>query len=235
MEPEARAQVRLIIEDADDLAGKAISDGLASLFADHASKGLLQSGGTVKAGVRILEEEGSKFVSGLIDQVATVAKDLEAFAMIREAFERFLSQQRERLEKIISMAAGNQSQVPSSIRIAAGDLWRGSKERLSRQVELHRFAFTVPSKPTFIRIAEEGAASRPPTSQNKGGKPLAAHWDEMWADIAIMLWEGDLKPETQADIQRAMFEWFSSRGIDVGETAVRNRARQLWLKYETAR
>ncbi len=35
-------------------------------------------------------------------------------------------------------------------------------------------------------------------------KPLAAHWDEMWAAVAVMLYTGDLQPRTQADIERAM-------------------------------
>lgn len=232
MEPDARAQVRLIIDDTMDLSGRAIADRLDTLFADHAARGCLQSGATAKAGVRVLEEEGAIFVSKLVDQVAAVAKDVEAFAMIREAFDRFLSCQSDHLEKIVSMATGNRVQKFDSVRIAAGDLWDESKGRLDRQVELHRFAFTVPSKLSPLKAVEVATPSM--TTRNKGGKPLAAHWDEMWADIAIQLWEGDLKPETQADIQRAMFDWFNSREIDVGETAIRTRARQLWLRYEAA-
>ena len=70
---------------------------------------------------------------------------------------------------------------------------------------------------------------------NRGGKPLAKHWDEVWAQIAFQLWNGDLQPETQADIKRAMFAWFNAREIEVGDTAITQRARQLWRLLEPHR
>ncbi len=73
------------------------------------------------------------------------------------------------------------------------------------------------------------------SAPNRGGKPLAAHWDELWSSIAVQLWNGDLQPKTQADIKRAMLEWFTAKEIDVGETAVTDRARQLWLKIEATK
>lgn len=54
----------------------------------------------------------------------------------------------------------------------------------------------------------------------------------MWADIAIKLWTGDLVPKRQADISEAMFAWFNGKEINVGQTAVTERARALWLKIE---
>jgi hypothetical protein len=43
-----------------------------------------------------------------------------------------------------------------------------------------------------------------------------------------MLYTGDLKPKTQADIERAMKEWLCAHDFDAGDTAVRSRARKLW-------
>ncbi len=56
----------------------------------------------------------------------------------------------------------------------------------------------------------------------------------MWADIAVKLWLGELQPKTQADVKRAMFAWFNENEIVVGDTAVTQRARQLWQKIQNA-
>jgi hypothetical protein len=50
----------------------------------------------------------------------------------------------------------------------------------------------------------------------------------MWATIAVLLWDGKLLPKKQGDIKEAMLAWFTEKGIDVGDTAVTDRARQLW-------
>ena len=69
---------------------------------------------------------------------------------------------------------------------------------------------------------------------HSGGRPLAKHWDEMWAAIAVKLYLGDLKPQTQAEIERAMKDWFAAHDIDVGDTPVRDRARTLWCALQQA-
>jgi hypothetical protein len=48
----------------------------------------------------------------------------------------------------------------------------------------------------------------------------------------VMLYTGDLHPQTQADIERTMKDWLAGHDLDVGDTAVRDRARQLWLKLQ---
>ncbi|MEM6827114.1 MAG: hypothetical protein AAF553_04150 [Pseudomonadota bacterium] len=55
----------------------------------------------------------------------------------------------------------------------------------------------------------------------------------MWAYIAVQLWAGDLKPKKQADVKKAMFEWLSANEIEVGDTAVTQRARQLWQAMQS--
>lgn len=56
----------------------------------------------------------------------------------------------------------------------------------------------------------------------------------MWADIAVQLYVGDLQPKSQKQIKDAMFAWFNANSIDAGDTAVTERARQLWQKIEAA-
>ncbi len=67
-----------------------------------------------------------------------------------------------------------------------------------------------------------------PSKQGSGGRPPKQFWDQLWASIAAQLYNGDLNPKRQADIERAMHDWLVSNDKKAGETAVRSRAKQLW-------
>jgi hypothetical protein len=61
-----------------------------------------------------------------------------------------------------------------------------------------------------------------------GGRPPAAFWDDLWTEICRSLYLGDLKPERQADIERAMLAFVEERGFGGGVSTIRPRARKLW-------
>ncbi|WP_316161350.1 MULTISPECIES: hypothetical protein [unclassified Bradyrhizobium] len=61
-----------------------------------------------------------------------------------------------------------------------------------------------------------------------GGRPPAEWWDDLWVEICRQLYEGDLKPEKQADIEQAMLTWLTAKGHNANESTVRPRARKLW-------
>lgn len=233
MDQPARAQVRLILENLDDLARKTVMDRLRALYADHSARGLLRSGATVKAAVRAMEEEAGRLAEGAVDQVAAVAKDMEAFAMIEamvQGFDTFLLVQ---LDDVIAKATGKMVAAASdSVSRAAQSLYNEAQRRWTRLLGVHRFTFTE-----IFRLADRPIVAPNPTisTKNKGGKPLAAHWDAMWAEIAFQLWNGDLQPTKQADISKAMFAWLTAKEIDAGQTAVTDRARAIWQKIEAKR
>lgn len=104
-------------------------------------------------------------------------------------------------------------------------------KRLRRQLELQRFTFVVPYRPSTVELDERKSVPEKP----KGGKPLAAHWDDMWAAMALALYSGDLEPETQADIERAMAEWLAVRNLDAAESTIRGRAQKLWRELRKFR
>ncbi len=233
---EQRKQIRLILDNADDLARKAVRDRLKAIYADHAAKGMLQSGGTVKVAVRAVEEEAHRLIVGSLDQVAPVAKDVEAYAMIRLTFDGFLSFLNAELDGIAKMAVGGAASLARfrNAAVSAHSLLADAQTRLNRQLELHRFVFIESAPKAIMPTVAQSLSETLPATKNRGGKPLARHWDDMWSTIAVQLYIGDLEPKTQADISRAMMGWFIDHGIEIGETAIRDRARQLWLKYEAA-
>lgn len=64
--------------------------------------------------------------------------------------------------------------------------------------------------------------------QSTGGRPPKPFWDPLWASVAAQLYNGDLKPKRQADIERAMLDWLDANDHDAGETVVRTKAKLLW-------
>lgn len=135
------------------------------------------------------------------------------------------------VEDAVKLAAGTTARNDSVVK-AADRLFTEMKGRITRELEIHRFTFTRPSKGSLQSYGQLRPPSMPVAAEaqrvNSGGKPLAKHWDAMWAAIAVKLWSGELKPTKQADLKAAMFEWFNNAGIAIGDTAVTSRARQLW-------
>ena len=46
----------------------------------------------------------------------------------------------------------------------------------------------------------------------------------IWASI----YRGDLKPQRQADVERAIKDWTVAQGHDLGDTSAREKARKIW-------
>ncbi len=139
--------------------------------------------------------------------------------MMQQTFENFL--------RFISTEVQDAAQKAGSVPQAATKLFEETRTHLLRQLEIQRFTFIVP-QPSSIPPATTVPPPFTAQLKNRGGKPLADHWDRMWAAVAVMLYSGDLKPKTQADIERAMKDWLFANDFDVGDTAVRARARKLW-------
>jgi hypothetical protein len=86
-----------------------------------------------------------------------------------------------------------------------------------------RAASAAPTKP---------AEAAKPTEPHKGGRPRKDFWDDFWIEICGQIYEGDLKPKSQADLERAMFEWVENRGHEVGETTIKAAARKLFKAWK---
>lgn len=219
-----RARISLIITHEVDLARRAYTHKRSSIYAEHSAAGRLQSGSTVKAVVAVMRETLVGQVALLDGKVRPIARDIDAFSLLTGAVNELSSIFLSELSGVVRMATGGKDE--GSVENAAAELY--SQAESDARNELAILAFEYGQKP--LKSRESSAL---PAPANKGGKPLAAHWDAMWADIAVRLWEGDLKPSKQKDISDAMFAWLSEKEIDAGQTAVTERARALWLKIES--
>ena len=207
------------------------------MHADHSARGRLHSGATVRSALRIAEDVASDYVKTIVATVADISQDSEAFGMILTDVTILLRDLQVGVDQAAKFATGRgegTNDFPSVSR-ETNRLFLELQQRTLRLLEIHRFSFTRPSPARRVELRSP-ALSQPEAqlTKNKGGKPLAAHWDGMWAEIAVQLWTGDLKPQSQADIKRVMLSWFDENGIEIGDTAVTERARQLWRKMEIA-
>jgi hypothetical protein len=75
------------------------------------------------------------------------------------------------------------------------------------------------------------AEPEPRPTSNRGGRPAKGFWDDFWIDICRQIYEGDLKPKRQADLERAMHEWVTNHGHDVGETTIKAAAKKLFAAW----
>ena len=239
MDTHERNQVRLILEHLTLETLRKTELAQKAMHAEHSAKGLLQSGGTIRLAVDIVEEQAAKFVETAVDQTAAVAQDLDAFNVIAASLTAMFRGFEANLHNAVRLATVRDSELSQSVADAGDKLFSDMRNRVFRQLEIHRFSFTKPSKGDLaakgIGIAVPAAISQPISGKrNPGGKPLAAHWDAMWAAIAVKLWSGELQPKSQADVKNAMLHWFNEAELDIGDTAVTQRARQLWQAMQDA-
>lgn len=233
MDATARAQVRQALEAVEGTARKAVLEGKSALYSEYSPLGLFHASILVKGAVRLFETKMEALIVALTDDVSAISKDIEAFAMIADCltrFDRFLVTE---LDEIILKASGGKK-TDGSVQRTAKAKFVEAQARWRRQLEIHRFSFV--GMPVSRPLELTGASTAAPyATKNRGGKPLAAHWDAMWADIAFQLWNGDLQPTKQADITTAMFASLNAMEVDAGQTAVTERARAIWQRIEATR
>ena len=86
----------------------------------------------------------------------------------------------------------------------------------------------APKKPT----AESNPVPEPTKKSNKGGRPPKEWWDDFWIEICRQIYDNELKPKSQADLERAMLDWVTNNGHDVGETVIKSAAKKLFWAWK---
>jgi hypothetical protein len=93
----------------------------------------------------------------------------------------------------------------------------------------------LPTNRVLVVEPLDGSASPHSTRRGVGGRPPKP-WPSVMAHVAGLIHRGTLKPKLQADIERAMMEWFEDQGESIGEATVREPSSLLWkamLRPET--
>jgi hypothetical protein len=225
----------LIIGRDFDLAFRNLQNDIKSMLATNSAKGLLRSGATIKQVCQAIEERYMALVRQTTANVAMVRRSPETFGMIEAAFAEALPLLEQEVRKVAQLASGRgRAAADVSILNAALKIFEQFKSDLTTELNIKRYDFadSAPEASKPPEVSPPPPTPVPPLLKNVGGKPLAKHWDEMWAAIAVQLWHGDLKPQSQADVKSAMLDWFNNNSIDIGDTAVTERARRLWMAMQ---
>lgn len=84
-------------------------------------------------------------------------------------------------------------------------------------------------------LPEERAASSVPTDKvNKGGRNPTYDWERAIAAL-IFQWadKGDWQPLKQADVVKALAEWFAEQGATPSDSLLKQRAQWLFREFES--
>lgn len=74
-----------------------------------------------------------------------------------------------------------------------------------------------------------------PTSKpmtNKGGRPPAADWELAALEIAGRYYRGDFKPQTIADVGRALAGWLGDQDLHLSDSIVRTHAKRIFEAFQ---
>lgn len=234
-----RSQIRLILEHLCSETLRKTGQTQKALYAKHSARGVLGSGATVKRTIENIETMAGELVEQAVDQVAAVAQDTDAFTVIVSNVTAIFRGFEPHVTEAVRLATRGGGSGFESVKSAGDNLFVEMRTRIFKQLEIHRFSFTKPSAGDLAALRVRPVEAIPPPAiitpkRNPGGKPLAEHWDKMWAAIAVTLWTGALRPKSQADVKAAMFDWFNKAELEVGDTALTQRARQLWQAMQDA-
>lgn len=225
MNERQREQIGRIIVHSTATASAALGLGLIGVQSKFALAGRSGSGAEMVAASEEVARGADCLLNQLVSKIAPVCRTPDAFEEIETAIGRWLRSASDELREYSRKVRSTQLQGHSlSQEIGDRELAK-LDEVIQRRLEIERFDFEpVASLP--MQLA-------PPRIPKKGGRPPAEFWDDMWAAIAVMLYDGSLKPKSQADVARAMTDWIEGKGFSSADSSVKARARRLWDKIDS--
>lgn len=226
MDERQKLQIGLIVAHQSRQLRAIVITRMDTLKSDHAARGILQSGMTIKAAAQIVSDAVERLYGELLAEVEGICRDLEAFDLVSDAVRNAIDTGEELFWPVVKLATGKPERpIDPSVERAAGELIANLKNDVEARLGIARFDFDAPMSPG-PNVAGKQDETSPGTS--KGGRPPAEFWDDLWSAIAIDLYTGVLVPKSQADIERAMNDWISVKNQSCANSTVRKRARKLW-------
>jgi hypothetical protein len=228
MNDRERAQLQLIAEHGIATSNRALEERINAILASHSAKGRLHSGATIIVSVKAMHAAADELLSDLVVKAKAIAADQDAFRLISATMKEFMDHcAAVRLPPVVEIAQGRSvSARNDSIDRAANEKLGEVRKDIAAKLAILAFDFGDAPEPSIAIPAQPPAAAEQPAK--KGGRPPAEFWDDMWAAMAFALYNGDLAPKSQADVERAMADWIEHHGHSAVTSTVRARARRLW-------
>ena len=233
MNDREREHIGKIVMHSQVTHERALGERINQVLAARSAKGALQSGATVKVCIKAMHDVADELLADIVPRVRAVEESKEAFELLANGVNGYLDHcANAQLPPVVKMVSGRGRDTPDpGIANAADRLFDDVRADIEAKLEILAFEFDKPIEPLTPQIETQSVASESPAN-NKGGRPPASFWDDMWAAIAAALYAGDLAPKTQADIEKAMADWIEINGHSAGDSTIRGRARRLWDQIE---
>jgi hypothetical protein len=218
-----REQKQIIaILDREEEAAKRRYEGLFDQTLTHFGKsGMAGSSRMLDVSIKHMSDVLRRAITDMATYAGAVNCSVEAAKLVSEAIGRLIEHLSGRVPEAMLASRTNPARPLEGAR--AQTLFQTVRNEAERDLQIALFSFTGGSI-----CASEQAAVAPKEPSAKTGRPLAKHWDSVWAITAAALYNGDLQPQNQADLERFMAQWLSDQGVETAPSTVRTRARALW-------
>ena len=225
MDTRKRKQLDMIAEYELALALREMDERLKAIFAYYSSRGTLRSAMTLNQSVEAIAKIADALLAELSAKLKAVATDPGAFQILFDTVQKLLHTSLEQqLPQVTLMASGGgQNRRDANIELSAQGLFARIQQDIDAKLAIAEFDFDSKLASPIVQQPDENTNAR-----KKGGRPPAEFWDNMWAAIAVKLFDGSLQPKTQADVEHAMADWITLNGYTAADSTVRGRARRLW-------
>lgn len=225
-----RQQIALIAKHELEVVERILDGRMTKFFGDHSLVGRLQSGANIKVSVDAMREIAERFLIDFASQTKVIALGQDAYSEFTVAVNACLKLCEAQLAIVVATASGHRpSNLKQGIVRVAADLFAQMRADIQSKLAIMAYEFDI--KPDVHAAPTITGPVDIPVK--KGGRPPAEFWDDMWAEIAVALYKGDLAPKSQADVERAMIERIEALGHSAAESTVRARARRLWDRLLT--
>ncbi len=251
-------RVRDALQEQHDLARRNLRHYLNGIYLKHAEQGDFKSGAIMNFCVDVFEEHAENLIESLVQTWERLAPSPENYALVTESAHEFLSLLDDELGAValrVEREAENAQSVAEGILVSKRH-WTKKGERFLERIEERFFEFAareeaaqpapeVESEELDLSTYEQQIPEQDEVEldevepdeveESKEAVPSDALSQELWLDIALQLWTGELRPGTRSELDQAMTQWFDRQDIAFAEAEVQEATRRLWRKYVAKR
>jgi hypothetical protein len=246
-------RIRDALQEQHDLARRNLRHYLNGIYLKHAEQGDFKSGAIMNFCVDAFEEHAENLIESLVQTWERLAPSPETYALVTENAGEFLSLLDDELGAV---ALRVERETENALSVAEGILvakrhWTKKCERFLERLEERFFEYaardeTMPPAPALGReeldlatceqeTCEQVEFDRNDVEQEKVTTPSDPLSQDLWLDIALQLWTGELRPGSRNELDQAMTEWFDRQGVTYAEAEVQEASHRLWRKYVATR
>ena len=150
----------------------AFDERIRQIYSDHSAKGILRSAATVTVALRAIQDSGEAMLAASLDEVGSVAKGAEAFAMLHTNLEGHLQYLELKLDDVLRLTGAAKNGIVMSAASRDAKLsFSTICSTLTRQIEIHGVTFQ-PARPRKAKCHH--SRKQPPCPKTGAEDPFSS-------------------------------------------------------------